>query len=364
MCATSAIVIGAGPAGLGTALALAHEGIDVSVFERQTELGGLRRGETIRYNPEMEALLGHGFFDRQAVHRIHKRRYYSHTGQRLVDRTISSENIIIDWTSFVRSMAEIVVSSGAHIHTGTEVMRILEESGRVGGVRIRTADAIEKDVAGAVFACGGFADPAARRIGIDRRRLDRPVRKYLMRGFSGPEDRLEYHFHANPERPAVGAIFPRSRGEVEVIFMGLTSAEPPEMEAFTEEHVIFKEHLRGAVPFYTLETAIPMGAMLTRCCYRPGLVLAGDALGHVQARGGSGIRTAFLIGYGAGKRGARALKTGAWEDFDRAMRANPHLRALQLHNLVYAHARSLLFRPAATPSAMDRFWPVLKTALR
>lgn len=58
-----ALVIGAGPAGLGTALALARHGVDVAVLEMQDRIGAKRRGETIRFDREMDALLGGGFFE-------------------------------------------------------------------------------------------------------------------------------------------------------------------------------------------------------------------------------------------------------------------------------------------------------------
>lgn len=359
-----AIVIGAGPAGLGTALALVRQGISVDVLERQTTLGGQRRGETIRFHPAMEALLGPGFFDRLAIHRIRKRRYYSHSGQRTVDRTIANPNIIIDWTAWIQAMAAVVTAAGARIALGTEVLSILEDGGRVGGVRVRTPEGGEQELTGTVFSCGGIADPGGQHIGLDRKPLDRPVRKWLLRDYAGPDDRLEYHFHVGASGLMIGAIFPRSRGEVEMILLGMTGAAPPDLDAFAEAHPIFKDRLRGATPFYHLDTAIPMGAMHTRCCPRPGLVMTGDALGHVQGRGGSGIRASFLIGYGAGTLGAQAMRDDAWQGFNAAMARNPELRALYRHNLLFSRARMLMYRPSATPASLDRVWPLLKSVLR
>ncbi|HHO76915.1 MAG TPA: FAD-dependent oxidoreductase, partial [Deltaproteobacteria bacterium] len=53
-----AIIVGAGPAGLGVALGLARSGIDVVVLDQQEELGSIRRGETIRFDKDMDAVLG------------------------------------------------------------------------------------------------------------------------------------------------------------------------------------------------------------------------------------------------------------------------------------------------------------------
>ncbi|RME92249.1 MAG: FAD-binding protein, partial [Candidatus Hydrogenedentota bacterium] len=96
-----AIVVGSGPAGIGAALALAREGIEVQVLEKQQKPGVQRRGETIRYNERMESLLGPGFFQKQTIHKVNKRRYYSHTCKKYVDRKISTYNLIIAWPRWI-----------------------------------------------------------------------------------------------------------------------------------------------------------------------------------------------------------------------------------------------------------------------
>ena len=103
-----AVVVGAGPAGLGAALGLARKGMDVAVLDMQDRIGSRRRGETIRFDREMDAHLGKGFFERQTIRTIRKRSYFSHTGLRRVDRTIKNPNCIISWPDFIRSMADVV----------------------------------------------------------------------------------------------------------------------------------------------------------------------------------------------------------------------------------------------------------------
>jgi flavin-dependent dehydrogenase len=145
----TAVIIGAGPAGLGAALALSRAGVEVDVFEKQPEIGLERRGETIRFNPEMEALLGKGFFESQAIYRVNKRRYYSHSGKRFVDRTISEYNLIIEWPQFLKSIAEKVEKSGARIHLNSKIDEIVMDGVRVAGVKLKD-DEFDAD---AVFPC-------------------------------------------------------------------------------------------------------------------------------------------------------------------------------------------------------------------
>ncbi len=367
---SEAVVIGAGPAGLGAAIGLARAGIGVTVFERNGTLGTERRGETIRSNPEMEEILGAGFFDRIARCRISKRRYYSHSGRRFVDRTISNPNIIFNWPDLIGFMADEAVKSGARIRTGTRVERLVIRGGRIEGVVSESADGLSETASALVVSCGGHDDPASRQMNIDRSRLDMPVLKMLVKGYDGPDDRLEYHFHLEDSGLVVGTIFPRGNREAEIILLDTAgSGKPLSFEGFSRSHPIFGERIREAAPFYTLNTLIPMGGMVYPFMPRPGLAMAGDALGHVQARGGSGIRTSFLIGHAAGKTAARYLHAGGFTaenqaGFEKELLRHPEVKSLRRHNLIFLSLRARLFGLVGNPRNMDLFWPVLKAALR
>jgi flavin-dependent dehydrogenase len=367
-----AIVIGAGPAGLGVALGLARCGIEVVVLEQQSHIGSVRRGETIRYDKDMESLLGQGFFDRQVIKKIRKRTYYSHSGNRHVNRTILNPNNIINWQDFVRAMADVAESAGARIWTGSTVVNLMKENGNICGVRAMVQGLVEEDLrARVVFSCGGCDDPASRYLGIDRSQVDMPVFKQLAKDYTGPSDRLEYYFHMAEDGLTIGTIFPRGEKEAEIIILNTNNASDSLLSIgeFSEMHPLFKERLEGSNPFYTLKTKIPMGGMLSPSSQIPGLVMSGDALGHVQARGGSGIKTSFLIGYTAGVLGAEAIRSGEWskevcERFETELMKSPHMRSLKKHNYVYSKLRPMIFGRIKTPENMDRYWPLLKIALR
>jgi flavin-dependent dehydrogenase len=368
-----ALVIGAGPAGLGTALALARHGVDVAVLEMQDRIGAKRRGETIRFDRKMDGLLGEGFFAKQTIRRINRRSYFSHTGLRRVDRTIDNPNLIISWPDFIQAMACVAEAAGARILPASTVVGFIREQGRIAGVRAMVGGFMEEELkTKAVFSCGGCEDPASRVLSIDRAGMDMPVSKRLVRGYTGPADRFEYHFHVHGGSLTIATIFPRAKDEAEIILMGYAWGRKPgavSFDEFTQAHEVFRERLEGTTPFYSLKTAIPMGRMISPCCPEDRLVMAGDVLGHVQSRGGSGIRTSFLLGYTAGRLGARALQSGAWtadttEKLEQGIQGSPPMRDLRRHNLIYSTLRAGIFGRIRDLKHMDRLWPLLRIALR
>lgn len=368
--AVRALVIGAGPAGLGAAIGLAQGGMEVTVLEQQDMLGSERRGETIRADREMEEILGTGFFDSIARVRIRKRRYYSHTGSVFVDRTITNPNIVFAWPDLIGRMADRARMLGVDIRTGVRAVRLVEGYGRVKGAVTRTDHAEEVFLAGTVFLCTGSMDTLGT--GYYRRPpgMDMAIRKKLVKGYSGIPDRLEYHFHLAPQGMTVGAIFPRSGAEAELLLLNTSpSAAMPDFEEFGRLHPVFQWHTAGVEPFYEMESTVPMGGMIFPFSRKPGLVMAGDVLGHVQARGGSGICASFLIGHACGTAAGAVMRSGGWTAeshaaFEKGMRRHPRVRGLRAHNLFYSRVRSAIFRSIRSGTDMDRKWHFLRIMLR
>lgn len=370
----TAIVIGAGPAGIGAALGLSRKGVSTKIFEKQPQIGKNRRGETIRFHPRMETLLRPGFFEEQTIHKVNKRRYYSHTCKNHVDRQISTWNLIITWPQFIQAMANIAESEGVQIFPGTGVREILSENGRAVGVLLENGESHRADF---VVSCSGHEALVNRAERRDK--IDIPIYKKIVEDYEGPQERLEYFFQADPTWPAIGTIFPRGNRDAEVIVMFLTdcAAKPAEkwrglesqIELFEKEHPVFAEQMSGTRIVYETKTAIPMGKIGDKFMYEPGLLVLGDEVGTVQARGGSGIKASFLISYDAAQKAAELFAAGDFPDekirqMNRFINESDEMKELKAMNLKFGIPRRAFFHNVTSPASMDTFWFALSFFMR
>jgi flavin-dependent dehydrogenase len=319
----------------------------------------------------MEEILGHGFFERIAIRKVYERRYFSHTGKRQIERVIKNPNIIFSWPDLIDKIAGLAGNSGVRFLTGLHVTRLIEHSGTVSGVMVSKNGVAQEFPADTVISCGGCYDPASHHIKQDRSGIDMAVTKRLVKGYTGQDRQLEYHFHIKPTGIIVGTMFPRGEGEAEFILLDTSTGNnvQPTFHEFSHFHPEFGKLLDGTQTFYELETCIPMGGMLYPFSPRQGLVMAGDALGHVQARGGSGIKTSFLIGYAAGSLTADVMLSGGWTQgnrtkFEKTIKDHSYVRSLRLHNFIYSNLRTRIFQCISSPEDMDKKWPILQIALR
>lgn len=377
MSSSTAIVIGAGPAGIGAALALARQGIKVTLIEKEAEIGINRRGETIRFHQGMEDKLYKGFFAEQTIHRINQRTYYSHTGKKKADRQISTWNLIIEYPRFVQALAKVAADAGVEILKSTPLERINKEGGRVKSV-LAGGKEFEADI---FFSTAGHKDPTLDTTKRAASRMDIPIRKYLVKNYAGRDTHLEYFFHVDETYPAICAIFPRGNREAEILYMFLTdsASKPPKevdlkiisgiIDNFETLHPVFGEKLRGAERYYETNTLIPMGNIGSEVLPMPNLIVAGDAVGQVEARGGSGIRSSFMMGYLSGETAVQNLlrenfSAQSQSAFRKAVLDSEQMHELKDLNLKFGIPRRLFFSTVTSPGAMDMFWFGLEFFMR
>lgn len=369
------IVIGAGPAGLGAAINAVRHNQKVLVIEAADQIAPARRGETIRYSKNMEALLYPGFFDGQTLHSLYHRRYYSHSCSNYADKEIENPNRIIHFTHFVQAIADYARERGVIIRTAEKAEEVIIENSAVGGLK---TDKNEYQTR-LLFNCSGHRSDIKNIERTEKAAVNIPIYKEIVSGFNGPDDRLQYFLHVAGEEslPAVGCIFPRGSSEAEVIItiwsdvfpdraQGMTLDSDAVLlfaEKFRSEHPLFGEQLQNTETEYALNSFIPMGKRRKQIMSLPGLVNAGDSAGHVEARGGSGIRSSFLI---AADLTELALKTeqnwqqGNINSFNRQVNSLPEIERLSEFELKYRLPRRTLFKTVTSSWAMDLIWPGLR----
>jgi flavin-dependent dehydrogenase len=377
MSAKKAVIMGAGPAGLGAAITLARRGLKVTVLEKESQVGLHRRGETIRFHQGMEDLLYPGFFEEQTIHRINERTYYSHTGKKKADRKISTWNLIIEYPRFVQTLADIALRAGVEILFSTAVDRTQKHEGKVRAV-IAAGKEYEADL---FIASAGHKDPTTDGRTRAERRMDIPIRKYLVKNYRDRDTHLEYFFHVDETYPAIGAIFPRGNQEAEVLLMFLTdsAAKPPKpvdltrvaeiCDRFAEIHPVFGDKIRGSESYYETNTLIPMGDIGSEVLPLPNLILVGDAVGQVEARGGSGIRSSFMMGHISAEAAVETLLRDKFSQQSQGAFRKRVLGSEQMHelkdlNLKFGLPRRAFFSTVTNPSAMDFFWFGLEFFMR
>lgn len=377
MSQSSALVIGAGPAGLGTALALARKGLAVTVLEKEAEIGINRRGETIRFHQGMENLLYPGFFAEQTIHKINQRTYYSHTGKKKADRQISTWNLIIEYPRFVQALARVAEQAGVKIVKSTAVEKFNRTGDRVSSV-VANGKEYPADI---FFATAGHHDPSLEPAKREQSKMDIPIRKYLVKNYAGRDTHLEYFFHVDESYPAICAIFPRGNREAEVLYMFLTdsAAKRPNkvdfdhiarvIDNFGTLHPVFGEKISGSEIYYETNTLIPMGAIGSEVLPLANLVLAGDAAGQVEARGGSGIRSSFMMGTISAEAAVDTLLRENFSGQSQSAFKKKVLDSEQMHelkdlNLKFGIPRRVFFSTVTSPTAMDMFWFALEFFMR
>lgn len=381
MSSKKAVVVGAGPAGLGAAIALARQGVQVTVLEKESVIGVNRRGETIRFHQGMEDLLYKGFFDEQAIHRINQRTYYSHTGNKKADRKISTWNLIIEYPRFVQTLARVAREAGVEILTSAPVERYNRNAGKISSVTASVNGAAREFAADLFFAAAGHNDPSVQKEKRVASRLDIPIRKYLVRNYAGRDTHLEYFFHVDETYPAIAAIFPRGNREAEVLYMFLTdAAQKPEkptdlkkvaaiIDNFEATHPVFAEKLRGSERYYETNTLIPMGDVGQDILPYENLVVVGDSAGHVEGRGGSGIRSSFMMGHLSAEAALKTLlaenfSAEAQKQFKKLVLESEQMHELKDLNLKFGLPRRAFFGTVTSPGAMDLFWFALEFFMR
>jgi flavin-dependent dehydrogenase len=366
------IVVGAGVAGLAAATASARAGARTVVLDRAPEVAFKVKGEIIKGdNTIIEKFLGKPLPAELINGTSQRRRIFSPSARKHMMIEPKVVSLMIEYRPFMHLAARACIEARAGIVLNTRAEKlILDENEQVCGLDCVCEGTPVQLRSKAVIAADGHSSRLREQANLPAPNLCSTY-KVVVEGANIPEtDVLEFLLINEP----AGAIwiFPKGGGSAEC---GITLWDPsPDVqntdikalwERYREAHPILSERLRGASPVLTSMDKLVFGGVLEEFA-RPGLVLVGDAAGHVGAKGASGILTGLSMGYAAGEfLGEHTVREKAIPDraaMNRCMEAMKDTDAWRLlkdEEKAGTMTRDFLFKMLRTNEEIDNAWDAI-----
>jgi len=333
------IVVGAGPAGLSTALTSATHGLKTLLLERNFEIGHPVKSSAFTFIEVPQEL---GLSKSVVLSKISKL-YIEFLGRRKkieVDFLIDY-GVTLNLPVFLKELAQKAMSAGALIKVGQNVTGPLLENGRVCGVisnsiKIRSKLVIDASGNSAVIGRSRIKYPTFPEIGVGR--------EYEVFNFKNRDTKsIDFYVGSGLVPVSYGWAFPIGSNETRVGVATVLNTRETLGKSLKKVHDTFFRILekRGGVRSASI-CSIHVGdyplIKSTEKNYGAGFVVVGDAAGHANPLLGEGIRNAVEYGQIAGKMASNAV---AKNDFSEAqLNFSNYLTKTQLE--YYSVAKDLL----------------------
>ncbi len=367
------IIVGAGVAGLAAGTASARAGARTLVLDAVDEVARKVKGEVIRSgNTIIEKVLGKPL-PASLVNGVSKRRrIYSPSCKKQMLLEAGAESLLIEYRPFLHEIAKACVEAGAALSLNTRADKlILNEREEVCGLECTAPDGekITLDCR-ALIAADGHSSRLRGQAKLEKPNICATY-KVVVEGADIPDDDVLEFMLINDPAGAIW-IFPKGGGSAEC---GMTIWDPsPEAQgadiaalwdSYRRGHPVLSERLRGASYTLTSVDKLIFGGVVEDFA-RPGLVMVGDAAGHVGAKGASGILAGLSMGYEAGEfLGAYTVKEGKIPDraaVDRcleAMKGTDTWSMLKEEEKAGGMTRKFLFEMLGTDDEIDNAWDAI-----
>ncbi|MDR7481665.1 MAG: NAD(P)/FAD-dependent oxidoreductase [Armatimonadota bacterium] len=243
-------------------------------------------------------------------------------------RRATVDSYVVDRDPFDRFLAGRAAAAGVEVITGARARAVHRDRGRLRVVADRRSGRLTVDAAVVIDAEG--ANPVLpAQLGLrPRRRLVHGL-QYEVEGVRiDADDTPELYFGRDVAPGFFGWLMPigGDRGRLGVAVDPRLTARPPVyfLERLKAAHPVVASRLRGARIVRRLAGRIPVLGP-RRPSYAPGMLVVGDAAGHVKATSGGGIYFAMLAGDLAAGAAARlvggAASARALAEYERAWQA-------------------------------------------
>jgi len=335
---TQCCIAGGGPAGMMLGFLLARAGVDVVILEKHGDFFRDFRGDTV-HPSTLELMCELGLIDEflklphQKIERL--------TGQvgaehlmlgdfRHVPTRCKFVALMPQW-DFLNFLAEHgKLYKTFNLHMSTEVTELIEEAGRVIGLRAKTPDGTLRIRADLVVGCDGRHSTVREKAGLQVNDYGAPMDVLWFRLSRKKSDSTDTFGHIEAGKLMVmldrgdywqcAYVIPKG-GIERVKSEGLDAfhARVVEMSPFLADRVA---ELKSWDDVKLLSVAVDR----LRKWWRPGLICIGDSAHAMSPIGGVGINIAVQDAVAAANRLAMPLRSGTMRDGD--LRAIQKRRAL------------------------------------
>jgi 2-polyprenyl-6-methoxyphenol hydroxylase-like FAD-dependent oxidoreductase len=335
---TTCVIAGGGPAGMMLGYLLARAGVDVAVLEKHADFLRDFRGDTI-HPSTLEIMYELGILD-EFLKRPHQevRQIQAFVGD--AEITVADFNHLPTHCRFLALMPQwdfldfLAEHAGRlpsfHLHMQAEVTELIEEDGRVLGVRATTPDGPLEVRALVTVGCDGRHSTVRGRGELQVEDLGAPIDVLWMRLPRQPDDPAEPIGRFDMGRVLV-LIYRGDYWQCAFVIPkgGYDEMRRRGLDALRDEIAALVPFLKDRVDVLDDWDKIKLLTVTVdrlRRWYRPGLLCIGDAAHAMSPVGGVGINLAIQDAVAAANRLARPLREGRVSDAD--------LRAIQRRRLL------------------------------
>lgn len=336
-----AIVVGAGPAGVSAAIAMARKGLKAAVLERGEYPGAKNVQGAVLYSRMLHDLVPEFWKDPACPleRPVFEQRTVIATDDSFVSAAYKSRKTVggapgaytILRSPFDRWYAKKAEEAGAEVYTGVTVRGVLKENGRVCGVKTSEGDELRAPV---VLACDGANSLLAQKAGFRSELKPQEVALGAKEILELAPERIEERFALEKGEGAVMEIF----GSVTLGMLGYAflytnksslslgvgcklsdyqkkGLRPSEHLELVKRHPAIRRLIEGAKTVEYSAHLIPEGGLDSMPpLAKDGFLVAGDAAQMVNAVYREGSNLAMTAGRLAGETVAQAKARGDFSE--------------------------------------------------
>lgn len=297
------VVVGGRVAGSTSSLFASKNDVDVLMIEKRQEIGTpVQCAEATSYGTFKTLKMKPS--KRYICTKIEGADLYAPDGSKVRIGGGKAEGFILERKIFDKSLAIESAKAGTDIMVKTNVLDLITKNGKVEGVVAKHLGKTMEIKADLVIAADGVESKIARMAGLDTLRGPKDIcscAQYEMVGVNVHPNYMEFYFGNKIAPGGYAWIFPKGDG-VANVGLGIRSSKN------TAYHYLKKfTSNMDATPVELNVGGVPISGGVDKS-FTDGLMVVGDAAGHVDPLTGGGIHLSVVCGKIAGEVAAEAIK--------------------------------------------------------